>query len=802
LSEAHIHKSIQPVMVKEATGGQNLETSVEQEKEARGNDRKTAMYSDITEPNNLRRYEKEIDGVFDGNFPIGSEIIIGRTPKKLTLYGAPDLPLHMTQSTARKIAYPEGYQGGKHNLGIKALKELPNQLVEPIAILINKSHPNNSVVVITEWINQDGERVIIPVQFNKQGAITVQNNISSAFGRNDMSQYLGENSENVIYTKNNEDINQLLSHGRQLPEAMTDNIFYDTNIPQDKQNVNSDKNGETATLQGENQSDIIKQKGVSEDVETYIREYLRSNTDSSGRYGRGGASGTTDGSRTRTKTIESQTARGQQRTTFQAIEPKDYTSVQRKIEQEAYLYDVTPYIVQADTDVVFDTANRATGFKENEIMPMRTGKAFIDIETHTVFFAFDAKENTAWHEIFHSAKARNPELAQKLIAQVERAANKDGKSYMDYAKIVKRTYNDNFTDSLVMEELTSEFFRLYKEYGDGAARRIAGYFQEGVNLNGLNDAAAEFDNEYLAFIGKNRGSFGKILETDTGISKRMSTDVERQQTNDTSKKAGEPAFFVTPTDADANNAQNTTEGVPSQSINFAKQVDAVISGTHPTNQDLYIGDTADVLKNIGFEDYPMLMKNSKIREILDKHSEMSVNLIKKIPELLENPAMIIKSKTHGEQSVVVITDQMTDKGYLVLPVWFDQNGHIVDIGLDYTGTANFVASAYGRNMEALLEYAFSNDENVLYADKQKSQSLANFHGLQLPAQVSKGGFMNKIHPKAKKVKSLEDVPSPTDADAPPRKNPPIPTESDAPSAVMEYVPKVTDADAPPQHTMQ
>ncbi|MEF9990427.1 MAG: hypothetical protein RR716_07965, partial [Christensenellaceae bacterium] len=44
--------------------------------------------------------------------------------------------------------------------------------------------------------------------------------------------------------------------------------------------------------------------------------------------------------------------------------------------------------------------------------------------------------------------------------------------------------------------------------------------------------------------------------------------------------------------------------------------------------------------------------------------------------------------------------------------------------------------------------------------------------------------------------------TPTSADAPPRKNPPIPTESDTPAAVMEYVPKVTDADAPPQHTMQ
>ncbi|MEG1656093.1 MAG: hypothetical protein RR292_01280, partial [Christensenellaceae bacterium] len=40
--------------------------------------------------------------------------------------------------------------------------------------------------------------------------------------------------------------------------------------------------------------------------------------------------------------------------------------------------------------------------------------------------------------------------------------------------------------------------------------------------------------------------------------------------------------------------------------------------------------------------------------------------------------------------------------------------------------------------------------------------------------------------------------TPTDADAPPRKNPPIPTESDTPAAVMEYVPKPWGKDAPPK----
>ena len=65
-----------------------------------------------------------------------------------------------------------------------------------------------------------------------------RNQITSAFGREDMSQYLGKDNENVIYTKNNEDIQSLLSHGRQLPEASRDDVFVTDIIPQTEEDVN------------------------------------------------------------------------------------------------------------------------------------------------------------------------------------------------------------------------------------------------------------------------------------------------------------------------------------------------------------------------------------------------------------------------------------------------------------------------------------------------------------------------------------------------------------------------------------
>lgn len=98
---------------------------------------KNADVEPLVSIDNIRRYQSAIDGVFMGTLPTGADIVLGQTPSILAEYGAPALDLHMRQSVARKIAYPSGYMGGKHNLGLSALKNLPYQLADPIAIIEN-----------------------------------------------------------------------------------------------------------------------------------------------------------------------------------------------------------------------------------------------------------------------------------------------------------------------------------------------------------------------------------------------------------------------------------------------------------------------------------------------------------------------------------------------------------------------------------------------------------------------------------------------------------------------------------------
>lgn len=202
---------------------------------------KNADVEPLVSIDNIRRYQSAIDGVFMGTLPTGADIVLGQTPSILAEYGAPALDLHMRQSVARKIAYPSGYMGGKHNLGLSALKNLPYQLADPIAIIENPQSNSRglaSKIVLTEWNDLDGKPVIIPIHLNAQGAIDVQNDVASAFGADYIQRIIGNNGENVLYTKNNEDIYQLLSKGRPVPQAMADDVLARNSIPPAGQDVN------------------------------------------------------------------------------------------------------------------------------------------------------------------------------------------------------------------------------------------------------------------------------------------------------------------------------------------------------------------------------------------------------------------------------------------------------------------------------------------------------------------------------------------------------------------------------------
>ena len=197
---------------------------------------------------NIARYRNEIDGVFNGEMKEGTMVLIGKPSEILLQHGVVNKPLFITQRVARKIAYPLEYKignkdmGGKHNLGMSALKNLPLQLCEPIAITKNtaKHSEDNSVVIWTNWIDRNNEGIMVAIRINKEGKIEISNTIATVFqaGEKYVNQFF-ENKDNILYTKNNEDIQKLLPFRRYVPEAKSDDVFV-YRLLQENENVNSE----------------------------------------------------------------------------------------------------------------------------------------------------------------------------------------------------------------------------------------------------------------------------------------------------------------------------------------------------------------------------------------------------------------------------------------------------------------------------------------------------------------------------------------------------------------------------------
>ena len=76
----------------------------------------------------------------------------------------------------------------------------------------------------------------------------MQNEVASAFGADYIRRIIGDNGENVLYTKNNEDIYQLLSKGRPVPQAMADDVLARNSIPSTFRDVNQNLNRQPVTL--------------------------------------------------------------------------------------------------------------------------------------------------------------------------------------------------------------------------------------------------------------------------------------------------------------------------------------------------------------------------------------------------------------------------------------------------------------------------------------------------------------------------------------------------------------------------
>lgn len=183
-----------------------------------------------------RAIPRQIEASMRGEMPSNQYIKLGKTPEILRKYGMIKGDMVMPQSVVPKAAYPAEYRQALakgagisessirniqgHNLGFEAIRQLPEKMKNPVAILKSDTK-DGSVVVLTDMVDAYKQPVIVPIRINKDGTTDLGTVIPSIYGKKDFQKFIGQQKEkgNVLYLDTKRNLQQLPNSGLQLPES-------------------------------------------------------------------------------------------------------------------------------------------------------------------------------------------------------------------------------------------------------------------------------------------------------------------------------------------------------------------------------------------------------------------------------------------------------------------------------------------------------------------------------------------------------------------------------------------------------
>ena len=181
---------------------------------------------------------------------------------------------------------------------------------------------------------------------------------------------------------------------------------------------------------------------------------------------------------------------------------------------------------------------------------------------------------------------------------------------------------------------------------------------------------------------------------------------------------------------------------------FAEQVDDVISGKIDRfSGNLKVCNTPQILLDVGCSQLPMFYTRNHLKKAIlpkdrKKHQHgLTVEQIKKIPDELISPAIIMDSLTQNDSIIAILSDIDSENNPVIASIKPNGQG-FYELEMQ---ESNFITSIYGReNFEEFINRAINNNK-ILFIDKQKSQELFSVLGLEFSKGLNSLDFNTIIH---------------------------------------------------------
>ena len=317
-----------------------------------------------------------------------------------------------------------------------------------------------------------------------------------------------------------------------------------------------------------------------------------------------------------------------------------------------------------------------------------------------------------------------------IYTEVLQVLEKEGKP------ITKRTFVEKFLQVCKENGLTPRFSQFLNTNEKGEYVYTEGYHKMLVDFKTfaqtevgeyLPQRAVKpiFDNEYITKILKDYVKSQKVKDAE--LAESMPKVIERI-TNEIVK------------------ADDTMFSVREE---YASEIDEWSKDGMPDGETFVLGTTGDILQGLGAIENDIYLQGDKIKKILADHPEMTLDEIKKIPQILENPILVLKSRNVGRSNnqntrLVLFGSIKAKNGKPILSVMDLRpiENHIVIDDMQK------VSSAYTKTADPV---AFIRNSYVLYADKNKATSLLRTIGFQMPIELNKSGFVGSISYKGQNV---------------------------------------------------
>lgn len=330
------------------------------------------------------------------------------------------------------------------------------------------------------------------------------------------------------------------------------------------------------------------------------------------------------------------------------------------------------------------------------------------------------------YESGDTASDRAQELYSRILNSLDKA---------DQNKVIRYNELDREMEATFSADPESEAGKRYAKY-EAEQDKLYEELYKNEWFRRLLDLQRKMENPQSAYYEMYLNTAGEIEARNVSERYRMAQE-ERRKT--------------APKGADENTLFRGAGGISAE-INeqYKSELERWDKEGRNGNERLILGTTGPVLQNLGAEDGNIYLNGWKISKIMHTHKEMSVQTFEALPQVLENPALVLASRavrTRGANTrLVMFGDVRAENGkavQVVLDLLPTEGGYRLD-GMQK------VNSAYTKDGGRLsLE-----DSNVLYTDAKRAAQVLRSLGYRSgsPDGLHKDGYIGSIAYDADGVK--------------------------------------------------